>query len=45
VLTVVLERYIGRRSAPGRIDGLMVASLLYITWFVVFPLRHFVSGA
>jgi 1,4-dihydroxy-2-naphthoate octaprenyltransferase len=45
VLTVLLERYVGRRSAPGRIDGLMVASLLYITWFVVFPLRHFVSGA
>ena len=45
VLTVLLERYVGRRSAPGRIDGLMVASLLYITWFVVFPLSHFVSGA
>ena len=45
VLTVLLERHVGRRSAPGRIDGLMVASLLYITWFVVFPLSHFVSGA
>jgi 1,4-dihydroxy-2-naphthoate polyprenyltransferase len=41
VLTMMLERHIDQQSAPGRIDGLMVASLLYILWFVAFPLWHF----
>jgi 1,4-dihydroxy-2-naphthoate polyprenyltransferase len=44
VLTILLERHIDHRLAPGRIDGLMVSSLLYILWFVAFPLWHFIGG-
>jgi 1,4-dihydroxy-2-naphthoate polyprenyltransferase len=35
---VVLERYLGRRLEPRRIDGLMAMSLTYIVWFVGIPL-------
>jgi 1,4-dihydroxy-2-naphthoate octaprenyltransferase len=35
---VVLERYLGRRCEPGRIDGLMAMALTYILWFVAIPL-------
>jgi hypothetical protein len=35
---VVLERYVGRRCEPGRIDGLMAMALTYILWFVAIPL-------
>ena len=31
-----------RHQAGGRIDGLMVASLTYIGWFVLIPLLHLV---
>jgi hypothetical protein len=37
-LIVQLERYLDSRRAPGRIDGLMALSLLYIVWFVLVPL-------
>jgi 4-hydroxybenzoate polyprenyltransferase len=37
-LVVRLERYLGQRRPPGRIDGLMTLSLLYILWFVGIPL-------
>lgn len=34
----MLERYLGRRVEPGRIDGLMAISLTFIIWFVAIPL-------
>jgi 4-hydroxybenzoate polyprenyltransferase len=34
----VLERHLGRRCEPGRIDGLMAMALTYILWFVAIPL-------
>jgi putative NADPH-quinone reductase/1,4-dihydroxy-2-naphthoate octaprenyltransferase len=37
-LVVRLERYLDNGRAPGRIDGLMALSLLYIVWFVAVPL-------
>lgn len=38
LLVARLERYLGRSRPPGRIDGLMALSLLYIVWFVLVPL-------
>jgi 1,4-dihydroxy-2-naphthoate polyprenyltransferase len=38
--TWLLERYLRGGRPPGRIDGLMALSLLYIVWFVAVPLYH-----
>jgi 4-hydroxybenzoate polyprenyltransferase len=40
LLTWLLERHLRKARAPGRIDGLMALSLLYIVWFVAVPLYH-----
>lgn len=37
VLTWLLARHIRIDRAAGRIDGLMVASLLYVVWFALVP--------
>lgn len=37
VLTWLLARHIRMDRTPGRIDGLMIASLLYVVWFALVP--------
>ncbi len=38
LLTWLLARHVRVDRAPGRIDGLMVASLVYVVWFGLVPL-------
>lgn len=38
LLTWILSRHIRTDRAPGRIDGLMIASLVYVVWFGLVPL-------
>jgi 4-hydroxybenzoate polyprenyltransferase len=40
LLLILLARHAPRADAAARIDGLMVAALAYMLWFVVVPLRH-----
>jgi 4-hydroxybenzoate polyprenyltransferase len=40
LLLILLARKAPRADELARIDGLMVASLTYMLWFVVVPLRH-----
>jgi 1,4-dihydroxy-2-naphthoate octaprenyltransferase len=40
LLLILLARQAPRADGLARIDGLMVASLTYMLWFVVVPLRH-----
>jgi 1,4-dihydroxy-2-naphthoate octaprenyltransferase len=40
LLLILLARQAPRDDEVGRIDGLMVAALSYMIWFVVVPLRH-----
>jgi putative NADPH-quinone reductase/4-hydroxybenzoate polyprenyltransferase len=40
LLLILLARQAPRADRLARIDGLMVASLTYMLWFVVVPLRH-----
>ena len=41
LLLALLHRYIKTPEAAGRIDGLMIASLTYLLWFVLIPLFGF----
>ena len=40
LLLILLSRQAPRAEELARIDGLMVAALTYMLWFVVVPLRH-----
>jgi 1,4-dihydroxy-2-naphthoate polyprenyltransferase len=40
LLLILLARQAPRADSLARIDGLMVAALSYMLWFVVVPLRH-----
>jgi 1,4-dihydroxy-2-naphthoate octaprenyltransferase len=40
LLLILLARQAARADQLGRIDGLMVAALTYMVWFVLVPLRH-----
>jgi putative NADPH-quinone reductase/4-hydroxybenzoate polyprenyltransferase len=40
LLLILLSRHAPRADDITRIDGLMVAALTYMLWFVVVPLRH-----
>jgi 1,4-dihydroxy-2-naphthoate polyprenyltransferase len=40
LLLILLARQAPRADDVGRIDGLMVAALSYMIWFIVVPLRH-----
>jgi 1,4-dihydroxy-2-naphthoate polyprenyltransferase len=40
LLLLLLARQAPRAESLARIDGLMVAALSYMLWFVVVPLRH-----
>ena len=40
LLLILLARHAPRADELARIDGLVVAALSYMLWFVVVPLRH-----
>jgi hypothetical protein len=40
LLLILLARQAPRAERLARIDGLMVAALSYMLWFVAVPLRH-----
>jgi 1,4-dihydroxy-2-naphthoate polyprenyltransferase len=40
LLLILLSRQAPRAEELARIDGLLVAALTYMVWFVVVPLRH-----
>lgn len=40
ILAWLLFRHIREDKAPGRIDGLMAASLGYVLWFRIVPLLN-----
>jgi putative NADPH-quinone reductase/4-hydroxybenzoate polyprenyltransferase len=40
LLLILLARHAPRADELARIDGLMVAALTYMVWFVLVPLRH-----
>lgn len=43
LLAWLLHQRIGSRKLPGRIDGLMMASLIYVLWFGLIPLFRLVK--
>jgi putative NADPH-quinone reductase/1,4-dihydroxy-2-naphthoate octaprenyltransferase len=42
LLIVLLQRYLKKQMAPGRIDKLIIVALLYLMWFAIVPLVNLI---